>query len=294
VAGTGLMLPRVSHGQRRPLEFKTHAGHVIKVSGGTISYDREALLQLKYPEDIIDTGKLNRIIEDHGAVFLFLAERGEPNLDRYNVYKISPSAATMVADAILSSVKDYDHDGYLEFGGRDLTEHYPNPDSMYYIPTEYYEIRNGEIQIDKTLTIQKDKEINGVYLPPGKRHDKDGFCCVVIPAPRHKGKKTVIINSPYLEKSYLPSDTTTVSATAYVLSGQDAITEAVHNANGSWEFFSDNRTYTPETALRKVKLGLLVKLDPTVLDLCWVPKGWFATRKSKDAPWGWDKLRPKD
>ncbi len=188
------------------------------------------MLQLKYPEDIIDTGNLNQIIEDHGAVFLFLAEFGGPNLDRYNVYKITPSAATMVADAILSPIKDYDHDGYLEFGGRDLTEHYPNPDSMYYIPTEYYEIRNGEIHTDKTLTIQKDKEINGLYLPPGKQLDNDGNCCVVIPDPRPRGKKTVIKNSPYLEKSYLPSDTTTVSAyTAYVLSEQDAVTHAVHN-----------------------------------------------------------------
>jgi len=294
VAIAALMLPHMSYGQRQVLQFKTRSGHVIKVSGGAIRYDNNALLQLKYPEDIIDTSKLNRLIEDHGAVFLFLAEFEGPNLDRYNVYKVTPSAASLVADAILSPVKDYDHDGYLEFGGRDLTEGYANPDSMYYIPTQYYEIRNGEIHPDKALTIQRDKEINGLYLPPGKQLDNDGYCCVVIPDPAHKGKKTVIKNSPYLEKSYLPSDTTTVLATSYVLSGQDDITEAVHNTDGSWEFFSRNRTYDPKTSLRKVKLGVLVKHDPSVLDLCWVEKGWFASRKSKDAPWGWDKLKPKD
>jgi hypothetical protein len=223
-----------------------------------------------------------------------LVEFGGPNDDRYNVYKISEFKAKLVADAVLSAVKDYDLDGYLEFGGRDLTEQYPNLDSMYYIPTKYFEIRNGEINEDKALTIQKDVEINGLYLPPNRQLDKNGSCCVVIPDPNRKHKKSIVNKSPYLKKSYLRSDTTTVSATGYVLSGQDTITYVVHNDDGDWEFVSENRTYTPETALRKVKLLTLVKLDQTILKLSWLPKGYFAIRKSKDAVWIWDKLKYKD
>src|SRR5580704_8320645 len=89
VAGMALLLSHPVYGQQQTLQFKTHSGHLVKVSGGTISYHGKALLQLKYPDDIIDTSKLNRIVEDHGAIFLFLAEFGGPNLDRYNVYKIT-------------------------------------------------------------------------------------------------------------------------------------------------------------------------------------------------------------
>ncbi|MHB8208445.1 hypothetical protein [Mucilaginibacter sp.] len=168
------------------LNFKTSTGHMISVSKGFILYDGRNIKKIGYPNDIIADSKSNRIIEDHGSVFLFIAMMGNPNLDRFNVFAITPFKATLVADAILSPIKDYDRDGYLEFGGSDLTEGYTNPDSMYYIPTSYYEIHNGKINPDKSLTRSKDIELNGKYIPEKKRLDKDGYCCVVIPIPKKK------------------------------------------------------------------------------------------------------------
>jgi len=159
---------------------------MISLSKGFILYDGRNIKKIDYPDDIIADSKSNRIIEDHGSVFLFVAIMGNPNLDRLNVFAITPFKATLVADAILSPIKDYDGDGYLEFGGSDLTEGYTNRDSMYYIPTFYYEIRNGKIKPDKTLTRSKDIELNGKYIPEKKRLDKDGYCCVVIPIPKKK------------------------------------------------------------------------------------------------------------
>src|SRR5207302_1421532 len=68
----------------------------------------------------------------------------------------------------------------------DLTEWYPSEDSMYYIPTEYYEIRNGRIRFDTSFTEERDKWINGVYL--SHPADANGNCCKVILKP---GKKHV-------------------------------------------------------------------------------------------------------
>jgi hypothetical protein len=171
------------------LKFKTSSGHTVKVTRGTIYYDNKSLLKIEDSEILYDSG-LNRLIEDHGAVFLFVAMDGRPNLDRLNAFSITPLKAILVADAILSAIKDFDGDGYLEFGGSDLTEAYSNPDSMYYVPTAYYEIRHGKIHPDKALTISKDVSLNGLYLPPGKRLDKEGFCCRVVrtPGKKHGGK----------------------------------------------------------------------------------------------------------
>ncbi len=278
-----------ANAQTHPLKFKTHAGNWITVDHGIIKYNGKAILRRKYWDDIIDTNQ-NRIIEDGGSVFLFLAIDGRPNLDEYEVYKLTPYTAKLVANAMLSPIKDYDGDGYLEFGGSNLTEGYGNPDSMYYVPTHYFKIKNGEIGEDKALTVREDKKINGLYLPPNKQLDKDGNCCTVVPDPARKGKKTIVNNSPYLEKSFMPSDTITVSATTDVLNGQRDIVEAIHNYDGSWEFFGGNSTHIPATALHKVKLGVLVKLDKSILLLSWVQKGYFATRQSKNAPWGWNTL----
>ncbi len=168
------------------LSFKTSTGHIIKVVKGQILYDNKSIFKIKYGDDILYESKSNRLIEDHGSIFLFIAMAGNPNLDRLDAFLITPTKATLVVDAILSPIKDYDNDGYLEFGGRDLTEMYPNPDSMYYIPTAYYEIRGGKIKPDNALTKNEDIKLNGLYLPPNKQLDKDGNCCKVVPTPGRK------------------------------------------------------------------------------------------------------------
>jgi hypothetical protein len=177
--------------QKQLLRYKTSTGHVITVRGNAILYDNRRIFTIKYPDDIYFDSKSNRIIEDHGSVFLFLAVNGSPNLDRLNVFSITSSKAVLVTDAILSPIKDYDHDGFLEFGGSDLTEVYPNPDSMYYIPTAYYEIKNGKIHSDDSLTRIKDIEINGLYIPYKKQLDKNGSCCKVIPKPKAHRKRVI-------------------------------------------------------------------------------------------------------
>jgi len=275
------------------LSFKTSSGHIVKVKKGYILYDNKSIFKIKY-DDILYESKSNRLIEDHGAIFLFVAMAGNPNLDRLNAFRVTPTKATLVVDAILSPIKDYDGDGYLEFGGRDLTEVYPNPDSMYYIPTAYYEIRDGKILPDEMLTRKEDIKLNGLYLPPNKQLDKNGNCCEVVPTPGRKHKRNFQKPSDLIPKSFMGADTITVSATKYVLDGTDAITNVEHAKDGSWLFYSNNRTYTPGNAARKVKLAVIIKLDKSILLLSWLPKGRLATRTSKTAPWGWNTLKDKD
>lgn len=170
---------------KKQLIFKIAKGHVVKVSESIITYDGKPILKMKY-DDLIYGDKANRIIEDHNTTFLFLAIDGSPNINRFEVYEVTANSAKLVADAILSSIKDYDGDGYLEFGGQDLTEVYPNPDSMYYVPTAYYQIKNGRITPDDKLTKETDIKINGVYLKPSMQNNTNGNCCKVIPVPRKR------------------------------------------------------------------------------------------------------------
>lgn len=163
----------------KQLNYKTKNGHSVSVNGKQIFYDGKAIFTFKYPDEIELNYKKDYLIEDNGSVFLFLFADGNPNLDRFNVYQIFPNKALLVADSIASPIKDYDSDGNLEFGGRDLTEMHPSRDSMYYIPTQYFEIAKGKILIDKSLTRKKDISINGCYI--SKPLDKNGNCCVVIP-----------------------------------------------------------------------------------------------------------------
>ena len=279
---------------KNAVSFRTSSGHIIKVFKGQILYDNKSIFKIKASDDILFESKSNRLIEDHGSIFLFIAILGNPNLDRLNVFSITPTKATLLVDAILSPIKDYDNDGYLEFGGRDLTEMYPNPDSMYYIPSAYYEIREGRIKTDITLTKREDIKLNGLYLPPNKQLDKDGSCCRVVPTRGRRRKLYVQTQSDIIPNSFMKSDTITVLATYYILGGKDEITNVDHFIDGSWLFYSNNRTYTPATAAKKVKLASIIKLDKSILLLSWMPKGYSATRSSKTAPWGWNRLKYKD
>jgi len=284
------ILTAFSYQPKHLLQFKTSNGHVIKVTRGVILYDSKEVFKIDYDDDILYNDENNQLIEDHGSVFLFVAMAGQPNLDRLYAFLITPTKARLVADAILSPVKDYDGDGYLEFGGSDLTEVYPNPDSMYYIPTAYYEIRNGQIIPDYKLSRIKDIAINGRYLPPAKQKDNDGNCCTVIPTPGKKHSSSPVVHSDLLIKSFMSSDTITVFAARNILDHLADINFVVHNNKGVWYFYSDGNDYQPGTPMEKVRLADLIKVDKTVLLLSWVEKGWFAERSSKTAPWGFNWL----
>ncbi|MDB5063006.1 MAG: hypothetical protein JWP67_2849, partial [Mucilaginibacter sp.] len=152
----------------------------------------------------------------------------------------------------------------------------------------------GKVHLDNSLTKSEDIKLNGLYLPPNKQLDKDGNCCKVV---RHREERTGYMfkhNQTLFPSHPMGSDTITVLATKYVLDGKDEITNVDHFNDGSWLFYSNNRTYTTETAAKKVKLASIIKLDKSILLLSWMPKGYVATRSSKTAPWGWNKLKDKD
>jgi hypothetical protein len=171
----------------KQLTYKTKSGHSVSVNGKQIFYDGKIIFTFKYPDEIELDYKKDYFIEDNGSVFLFLFAYGNPNLDRFNVYQIFPDKALLVADSIASPIKDYDGDGNLEFGGRDLTEMHPSRDSMYYIPTQYFEIAKGKILTDKSLIRKMDISINGRYL--SKPLDKNGNCCIVVPITKKKRRE---------------------------------------------------------------------------------------------------------
>jgi hypothetical protein len=170
----------------RVLDFKTSGGNRIVVAKGWLYYDNTPIFKIKFYDEILFKDKSNRLIEDHGSVFLFIAFDDSPNADRLSSFLITPTKATLVADAILSPIKDYDNDGNLEFGGTGLTEVHPDPDSMYYVANEYFEISGGKIHTDNSLNRSEDVADNGIYLPPNKRRGKDGSCCVVVHIPGRK------------------------------------------------------------------------------------------------------------
>jgi hypothetical protein len=117
--------------------------------------------------------KYNRVITNNNNVLLFVESVGLPNFNHILGYEITKDKAKIVADCVyndkkqgngLSPFTDIDKDGFLEFGGVDLTEQHPSLDSMYYVPSEYYEIKNGKIYYDSTLTKRMDIKLNGIYL----------------------------------------------------------------------------------------------------------------------------------
>jgi hypothetical protein len=165
------------------LIFHSSNGLEVKVFKGSISVNNKALYGIDNDE-IIYKSKRNKIIENGGSVFLFLEIDGSPNLDRYSVLKVSKDRIDLVANTISSDVRDYDGDSFLEFGGRDLTEVHPSKDSMYYIPSDYYEISNGNIHYNSSLTKKMDIKLNGIYLLDSR--GSDGYCCRVIAKPKKK------------------------------------------------------------------------------------------------------------
>lgn len=173
-------IPGLAQAISRNLGYHTNQGLKINVHGGTLSVNGKNLYKLA-SDDIIYSSKRNQLIENGGSVFLFLEIDGRPNLDRLYVFKITSNKIDSITDVISSDLRDLDGDTYLEFGGRDLTEIYPSEDSMYYIPSEYYEIRNGRVVFDSAFTEETDLRINGVYLR--NPVDVDASCCKVIVKP---------------------------------------------------------------------------------------------------------------
>ena len=179
------------------LNFRTRKDQRIAVHEGNISVNGKTLYHTEY-DDVIYTSKLSRVIEDKGSVFLFLEYDGSPNEDRFKVFKVTDTKIDSVCDVVSSEIADMDGDGNLEFGGSDLTEEYPQRDSMYYIPCDFYEIRNGRVVYDSSFTRKADRQLNGVYLT--NRGHIGGMCCKVIPKPGKKNTSVIVDTSLVSER----------------------------------------------------------------------------------------------
>jgi hypothetical protein len=138
--------------------------------------------------------KYNRIIKSKGKLLLFLESDGRPNFNYIAAYSIAKdNKVTFIADCVYNDKNqgggpdpftDIDHDGFLEYGGFDINEVPEKPDSIYYNPSEFYEIRNGVVKFDSLLARKADIKKNGIYL--SNFMDNSGNCCKVIKKPRIK------------------------------------------------------------------------------------------------------------
>lgn len=123
---------------------------------------------------LVEDSKYSRIIVEQGKVFLFMECDGRPNLDYIAAYDIDTETkkATFLSSSVFDSnpksrlkpFTDIDGDGFIEYGGFDLTEAHPHPDSIYYNPSSFYEISHGKVQFDSALVKKQDLKLNGVYL----------------------------------------------------------------------------------------------------------------------------------
>ena len=147
-------------------------------------------------EGIVYDSKYNRLIEQNGSILLFLEIDNRPNYNNLAAFSLTKQKATELVECVYNDKSqgvgpapftDIDKDGKLEFGGFDLTEYYDSKDSMYYNPSQFYEISNGKITFDSSLTKAMDIKVNGIYL--SKPLDKDGNCCVVIKKPTKKSSR---------------------------------------------------------------------------------------------------------
>lgn len=157
-------LPAAAQKSGNELHFTSSQQQMITVYKGTIFVNgNKAFI---FPKDIINyKSRRNRLIEDGRTVFLFLEVDGSPNKNRLMVFNIDHSLADSLLNTVSSDVKDWDQDGNLEFGGSDLVKVHSSPDSIYYTPARFYEIKKGKITLDAALTEKTEKKLNGTYLP---------------------------------------------------------------------------------------------------------------------------------
>ena len=174
-------IPAMAQTTKTGLKFTSSKNQFITVYKGTIFVNGNKAYQLG--ENAVNlSSRRNKIIEDKGNVFLFLEIDGSPKKNRLYVFGINNSSADSLVSTIAGDVLDYDHDGNMEFGGSDVQEAHPSPDSMYYTPARFYEINRGRIIFDADYTEKAEKKLNGVYISDPM---ENGKCCKVIPKPKH-------------------------------------------------------------------------------------------------------------
>ena len=173
-------LPAFAQTPRTELHYTSSAQQKITVFKGTIFVNGNRAFQVS--SDINYASKRNRLIENEGVVFLFLEVNDAPRNNKLIVFGINNSKADSLLTAISSDVKDYDHDTFMEFGGSDVSAASPSADQVYYIPSKYYEIRNGHITYDAAYTEKIDKKVNGVFI--ASPYDEATKSYKLIPKPK--------------------------------------------------------------------------------------------------------------
>ena len=248
-------IPGIAQTNSPSLNYQTKSGLKVNVHKQIISVNGKNLYKCKF-DDIIYASKRNRLVEDDGSTFLFLEVNGSPNLDRLYVFKITNDKVDSVADSISSDLRDLDGDGKLEFGGRDLTESHPSEDSMYYIPSDYYEIRNGKILYDSAFTEEIDLRINGISLRYSKYFPLN--CCDVVVKPG----KAKIDHFPLVHPLIL-SERTDGPANVRDTIGGKAL----------FSLYSNVPVYTSDTANKWCRIALFVSLGEWEASVHLIPKG---------------------
>lgn len=156
-------LPVLAQKPKTGLSFTSSKQQQISVYKGTIIVNGNKTFH--FAEDSINyASKRNRIEEDKGNVFLFLDVKAGPKKNRLYVFSINNSVADSILTTVSSDIKDWDHDGLLEFGGSELADPHPSADSIYYLPAKFYEIRKGRIEYDAEYTEKIDKKVNGTFI----------------------------------------------------------------------------------------------------------------------------------
>ncbi|UYQ94467.1 hypothetical protein MKQ68_05105 [Chitinophaga horti] len=179
-----LSLPAMAQSTTNRLNFKSGQSQMIGVYQGTIFVNGQRAHQFA-TDNIVYKSKRNKLVEDKNSVFLFIETLGEAGKkNRLNVFNIVFSRADSITSVVASDVKDFDRDGYLEFGGSEVATPHPSADSLYYLPAEFYEIKKGHVAFDAEYTQMIDNKVNGTYLVSPL--NKNGQCCVAIPKKKKK------------------------------------------------------------------------------------------------------------
>ena len=95
-------------------------------------------------------------------------------------------------------------------------------------------------------------------------------------------------------KTFQDSLNTAVFATKFIIVDKKDITIVRHEPeDGAWTFFSDDKYENYEEVAKVVALGQIIEIDSTILQIADLPKGYYASRKSKHDKWKIEKLKGK-
>jgi len=95
-------------------------------------------------------------------------------------------------------------------------------------------------------------------------------------------------------KKFEDSLSTAVFATKFIIVDKKDITIVRHEPeDGAWTFFSNDEYKNYEEVAKVVALGQIIEIDSTILEIAALPRGYYASRKSKQDKWKVEKLKGK-